>query len=385
MAVLGDFCLDRYYEIDPARAETSIETGLPVHNVTRIRSQPGGAGTVLNNLAALGIGRITPLGFCGEDGEGFELRRSLAERPGVSLEHFLTTPLRHTFTYGKPLLIRPGQPPEELSRLDTKNWTATPADLEDALLARLDVVAPQVDALIVLDQVDVANTGVVTSRVLEAVGHWAQRLPQLLILADSRRGLRDYPPLAYKMNARELAAMTVVSDQPSLDEIRAACGAIAAIHIAAGVRHAGGTRHRRRHGRGRGGARRRLADARPDRHRRRRRRGDRQPHGGAGRRSGELPMRSTIAMAAASIVIHQLGTTGTATPSEIHSLLATTDEQPTEIKDPGYSSVRKFLLYTLSRFRSARCAAGRAWWAAWCGSRPRCWCRRRFRIPPRTA
>ena len=28
IAVLGDFCLDRYLEIDPARAETSLETGL---------------------------------------------------------------------------------------------------------------------------------------------------------------------------------------------------------------------------------------------------------------------------------------------------------------------------------------------------------------------
>ena len=31
VAVLGDFCLDRYLEIDPNRSETSIETGLPVH------------------------------------------------------------------------------------------------------------------------------------------------------------------------------------------------------------------------------------------------------------------------------------------------------------------------------------------------------------------
>ena len=45
IAVLGDFCLDRYLEIDPGRAEISIETGLPVHNVTHVRSQPGAAGT----------------------------------------------------------------------------------------------------------------------------------------------------------------------------------------------------------------------------------------------------------------------------------------------------------------------------------------------------
>ena len=48
IALVGDFCLDRYLEIDPARKEISIETGLPVHNVVRVRSQPGAAGTILH-------------------------------------------------------------------------------------------------------------------------------------------------------------------------------------------------------------------------------------------------------------------------------------------------------------------------------------------------
>ena len=65
IAVVGDFCLDRYLEIDPARPERSIETGLPVHNVLNIRGQPGAAGTVLNNLVALGIGTVFPVGFRG--------------------------------------------------------------------------------------------------------------------------------------------------------------------------------------------------------------------------------------------------------------------------------------------------------------------------------
>jgi len=41
IAVVGDFCLDRYLEIDPAKGETSIETGLPVYNVVRVRSLTG--------------------------------------------------------------------------------------------------------------------------------------------------------------------------------------------------------------------------------------------------------------------------------------------------------------------------------------------------------
>src|SRR5256712_10526389 len=103
IAIVGDFCLDRYLEIDPSRTETSIETGLPVHNVANVRAQPGGAGTILNNLAALGVKTIWPVGFAGEDGEGYELTRAIGEQPGVRMDHFITTDKRRTFTYCKPL------------------------------------------------------------------------------------------------------------------------------------------------------------------------------------------------------------------------------------------------------------------------------------------
>src|SRR6266853_1474604 len=106
IAVLGDFCLDRYLEIDPTKQETSIETGLPVHNVINVRPQPGGAGTILNNLSALGIGAIHPIGFAGFDGEGFELWNALEKRPGVGMKHFVRTAQRRTFTYCKPLLLQ---------------------------------------------------------------------------------------------------------------------------------------------------------------------------------------------------------------------------------------------------------------------------------------
>ena len=69
IAVLGDFCLDRYLEIDPAKTEVSLETGLPVHNVMKVRAQPGGAGAIVNNLSALGVGTILPVGL-GRRGRG---------------------------------------------------------------------------------------------------------------------------------------------------------------------------------------------------------------------------------------------------------------------------------------------------------------------------
>ncbi|MEI6871202.1 MAG: PfkB family carbohydrate kinase [Verrucomicrobiota bacterium] len=207
IAVLGDLCLDRYLEIDPAHAETSIETGLPVHNIVRVRSQAGAAGTILNNISALGVGEIVPVGFHGCDGEGFELQEALKALPGVRLDHVQATKLRRTFTYTKPLVIRPGLPPEELSRFDIKNWTPTPQSLSQELARSLEAVAEDCDALIVMDQVDQAGTGVITDEVLQSLKRIAAARPDLCIIADSRNGLRKFPACHYKMNATELAAM----------------------------------------------------------------------------------------------------------------------------------------------------------------------------------
>src|SRR5207248_10256206 len=53
VGVLGDLFLDRYLDIDAALTERSIETGLDAYQVVRVRSYPGAAGTVINNLATL--------------------------------------------------------------------------------------------------------------------------------------------------------------------------------------------------------------------------------------------------------------------------------------------------------------------------------------------
>src|SRR5215468_11138933 len=108
IAVLGDFCLDRYLDIDLGREEVSIETGLPVYNVSEVRALPGGAGTIVNNLSALGVSKIYPIGLIGEDGEGYELSRVLGQRSGVTTDGIVRTSQRRTFTYCKPMVCRPG-------------------------------------------------------------------------------------------------------------------------------------------------------------------------------------------------------------------------------------------------------------------------------------
>jgi rfaE bifunctional protein kinase chain/domain len=214
IVVIGDFCLDRYLEIDPALTETSIETGLPVYNVTRVRSQPGGAGTILNNLVALGVRKLFPIGFFGADGEGYELKNAIRPLQGVDTAGFFECEGVHTFSYTKPLICEPGAFPRELNRLDCKNWTPTPDILQQACLTSLEVFAPKVDAIIALDQVDAPETGVITKAVRDALGEFREQHPEIPVLADSRRGLRDWPKLIYKMNARELAAFSGSGENP---------------------------------------------------------------------------------------------------------------------------------------------------------------------------
>src|SRR5262249_3544616 len=151
------------------REEVSIETGLPVYNVSQVRSLPGGAGTIVNNLSALGVSKIYPIGLVGEDGEGYELCRALGQRPGVSTGTLVHTSQRRTFTYCKPMICRPDGKQEELNRFDFKNWTPTPALLQGMIISKLEEVACEVDAIIIMDQVDLPETGVMTRMVLEKV------------------------------------------------------------------------------------------------------------------------------------------------------------------------------------------------------------------------
>ena len=220
VAVFGDFCLDRYLEIDPSKQEVSLETGLPVHCVVNVRPQPGAAGTILNNLVALQIGEIYPVGFAGQDGEGFELMEALKHAPGVQLSHFIQTEQRRTFTYCKPMVMEPGKPPVELNRLDLKNWTPTPEQLRGLLRDKLKSVAQFVDAIIILDQVEVPESGVVTRDLMATLVEIVENDPDLLVLADSRRGLRDFPAVTFKMNAAELASLTGGKAGASLEEVK---------------------------------------------------------------------------------------------------------------------------------------------------------------------
>lgn len=227
VGLLGDLFLDRYLDIDPARDEPSVETGLTAYQVVNVRSYPGALGTVLNNLAALGVGRIYPIAAIGDDGEGYELRQALKATAGVALDGVFSAPGRRTPTYTKPMVIEGGKPTRELNRLDIKNRTPTPQATESTILERLEGAWPQLDALIVLDQVSETDCGVVTKRVRERLAELGDRDPAKFVLADSREQIALFRSVCVKPNEREVrqavggdpAGMAPLNDYGSLNRL----------------------------------------------------------------------------------------------------------------------------------------------------------------------
>jgi bifunctional ADP-heptose synthase (sugar kinase/adenylyltransferase) len=200
IGVLGDLFLDRYLDLDATLTEPSLETGLDAYQVVRVRPSPGAAGTVVNNLVALGVASVLPLAVIGDDGEGYELRQVLGQMRGVDSSRVFTWPGRRTPTYTKPMLHEPGQAPRELNRLDIHNRSPLPADAQARLLELLETTLPDLDGLVVMDQVSLPDRGVVTAAVRERVRELSGRLS---VLADSRERIGLFRDVCLKPNQRE--------------------------------------------------------------------------------------------------------------------------------------------------------------------------------------
>ncbi|MEW6752619.1 MAG: PfkB family carbohydrate kinase [Candidatus Latescibacterota bacterium] len=208
IGVVGDFFLDAYYDCHRALEERSLETGRACRQVVRLRRQAGAAGTVAANLVALGVGCVEAVGFCGDDGEGYELRRAM-RRLGLDLQGFLTVPERFTPTYGKPCHVeRHGAGwgvVEELERLDTKNRRPTPAAVQEAVIACVEARMGAWDGLILMDQVSESGCGVLTGRVRRRLLELARQDPHRPVLGDSRERIHLFRHVLVKPNRAEAA------------------------------------------------------------------------------------------------------------------------------------------------------------------------------------
>ncbi len=197
IALIGDLCLDVYWQADMTKSELSRET--PHHPLPIVREwmSPGGAGNAAANIAALGPERVQALGVVGRDWRGDILMRKLREA-GVATGGVVVSERAVTNAYCKPLRKGVSDVVYEDPRLDFNNYEDLPREDEARLLEWLDKCASEVDALCVSDQL---LYGCITPAVRERIISLAK--DGLKVIVDSRDRINLYTGVTLKPNEVE--------------------------------------------------------------------------------------------------------------------------------------------------------------------------------------
>ena len=200
LCVIGDFFLDYYLVTDKQKSERSLETGLEAFQVTSTRKSPGAAGTVASILRHLDV-EVVAIGFTGDDGNGFDLRQQMNQLE-IDTTHMYISDNRSTPTYMKPML-KDGANEIEMSRFDIKNHFELDSHLESLIIKSIHEVIDNVDGVVVLDQVTEQNCGVITDKVRSEISSLGRSYPNKFVFADSRSRIGLFRDVILKCNIFE--------------------------------------------------------------------------------------------------------------------------------------------------------------------------------------
>jgi rfaE bifunctional protein kinase chain/domain len=210
IGVVGDLGLDAYWYADMTRSFLSRETPHFARPVVREEYSPGAGANVSDNLQALGVGQVVVFSVLGDDWRGAILRQEMAQR-GIIVDHLITSPERSTTTFIKPMLM--GFDSQQLdARLDFENAEPLSSELEEAMVDCVSHALPELDALLVADQLDV--NGIITDRVRDALNHLAADHTQKVFVADSRQRIGLFRDMFLKPNWVEATAAVYPDRDP---------------------------------------------------------------------------------------------------------------------------------------------------------------------------
>lgn len=210
--IIGDMVADVY--LDGTIARISREAPVLVLEQREERVVAGGAANVASNAATLG-GASYAVGICGTERSGDALLAVLRAN-GVRTA-FVRADTHPTIT--KTRIIAGGRATvsQQIVRVDREWHTPLDAETEEALLARIRELLPQVRGVVLSDY----GSGTVTERVRRLVIAEARKrgIPSMV---DSRYDILAYEGIGYvKQNDAELAA-ALERELSSEEEIRAA-------------------------------------------------------------------------------------------------------------------------------------------------------------------
>ena len=205
--VIGDLMLDTYMTGRVKRI--SPEAPVPVLEVLKQESRPGGAGNAVLNLIALG-GGVIAMGRIGNDSEGRELKETLirggADVQGLLVENGYQTPV-------KTRLIGDSQ---QLLRVDLEKITEADPEVESRAMILLESLIPTVHVVAVSDY----GKGFLTNKILQGAIAIANREKVPCIVDPKGSDFTKYRGATIlKPNLGEAYAAAKMSSDASLDAV----------------------------------------------------------------------------------------------------------------------------------------------------------------------
>ncbi|MGC8545965.1 MAG: PfkB family carbohydrate kinase [Athalassotoga sp.] len=200
--VIGDLFLDRYFYYDPNYGSPSLETGIRPIVAIRESFAPGAAGNVAKDFALFGAD-VRIVSAIGDDGNGFELVRALKARK-VDTNFLVITSDRPTPVYSK--FINTETNKEDLPRVDLLPTESISKKVIDELLQKLNQSLEWADTIVILDQMDDPDLGVITEEVKDLLGKARMKMFKPFFV-DSRSRPYAFEGYTIKPNLKEFEKM----------------------------------------------------------------------------------------------------------------------------------------------------------------------------------
>ncbi len=205
--VIGDFFFDTY--ITGRVKRISPEAPVPVLEVLKQESRPGGAGNVVLNLAAIGA-HVFAIGRMGHDAEGQQLKCRL-EADGVDVSAFVIQP-----AYQTPVKHRFIADSQQLLRVDFETVDPLPRELEEAVLLQLPSMIQRSQIVAISDY----GKGFLTRHLISQTIEMAKKAGVPVIVDPKGLDFTKYRhATVLKPNASEAYAAANMASSSSLDAV----------------------------------------------------------------------------------------------------------------------------------------------------------------------
>lgn len=200
LAIVGDICLDLYYQVSTEGGEVSAETGLHTYSVLTTKTELGGACNVAVNCRTLGSKTVDIYGLVGSDGFGSMVLDMLQES-GIGTEGVL----RQKEGWATHVYHKIYEKGSELPRFDSGNFNVPSANNIADLLSILERKLDSYDAVLINEQVPQGLHS-------KAFHHRFNLLiekhqDKVLWFADCRKLNDAYPSTIHKLNDKEGASL----------------------------------------------------------------------------------------------------------------------------------------------------------------------------------